>query len=93
MHPPTLTQDSTQQTMLTTWLVELFLNDLGALRDEGDREGHAKMTQEFHSFLETKSLRVGHVMSCDLHTRSCGTHMVCASSPVGMSGGQLEDCL
>ncbi|CAI8047134.1 Vacuolar protein sorting-associated protein 18 homolog, partial [Geodia barretti] len=49
--------DSTQQTMLTTWLVELFLNDLGTLKDEGDREGHAKMTQEFHSFLETKSLR------------------------------------
>jgi hypothetical protein len=49
--------DSTQQTMLTTWLVELFLNDLGALKDEGDREGHAKMTQEFHSFLETKNLR------------------------------------
>ena len=44
--------------MLTTWLVELFLNDLGALKDEGDREGHAKMTQEFHSFLETKNLRV-----------------------------------
>jgi hypothetical protein len=49
--------DSTQQTMLTTWLVELFLNDLGALWDEGNRDGHAKMTQEFHNFLETKSLR------------------------------------
>ena len=64
-HSPTYvqssaTQDSTQQTMLTTWLVELFLNDLGALKDEGDRDGHAKMTQEFHAFLETKSLRVGH---------------------------------
>ena len=51
-------QDSTQQTMLTTWLVELFLNDLGALKDEGDREGHAKMTQEFHLFLEKINLRV-----------------------------------
>lgn len=44
--------------MLTTWLVELFLNDLGALKDEGDRDGYVKMTQEFHSFLETKNLRV-----------------------------------
>ena len=51
-------QDSTQQTMLTTWLVELFLNDLGALRDEGDRDGHAKLTQEFHEFLQSKNLQV-----------------------------------
>ena len=48
--------------MLTTWLVELFLNDLGALKDEGDREGHAKMTKEFHAFLETKTLRVIHTL-------------------------------
>ena len=60
-------QDSTQQTMLTTWLVELFLNDLGALRDEGDRDGHAKMAKEFHSFLEIKSLRVGHMILQPCH--------------------------
>ena len=67
-----LPQDSTQQTMLTTWLVELFLNDLGALKDEGNLGGHAKMTQEFHIFLESKSLRVGHVT----HIKSCDSHMV-----------------
>lgn len=67
------TQDSTQQTMLTTWLVELFLNDLGALKDEGDRDGHAKMTQEFHTFLETKSLRVRHMTL----TSICDNCLIC----------------
>ena len=53
-----LQEDSTQQTMLTTWLIELFLNELGGLRDEGDATGHHKLQQQFHKFLETDGLRV-----------------------------------
>ena len=58
--------------MLTTWLVELFLNDLGALKDEGDRDGYENMTQEFHAFLETKNLRVSDAVYATkrLHTET-----------------------
>ena len=57
-HPLILTQDSTQQTMLMAWLVELFLNDLGTLKDEEDTVGHRTMQQDFHKFLESQALRV-----------------------------------
>ena len=57
-HPLTLAQDSTQQTMLMAWLVELFLNDLGTLKDEEDTVGHRTMQQDFHKFLESPALRV-----------------------------------
>ena len=51
-------QESTQQTMLTTWLIELYLNDLGTLKDDGDMEGHRRLQRDFHTFLEQPSLRV-----------------------------------
>ena len=51
-------QDNTQQTMLTTWLIELFLNELGNLTDNGEKHAHSKLQQEFHSFLSQESLRV-----------------------------------
>ena len=57
-HLLTLAQDSTQQTMLMAWLVELFLNDLGMLKDEEDTAGHRTMQQDFHKFLESPTLRV-----------------------------------
>ena len=44
--------------MLTTWLIELFLNELGGLRDEGDMSAHHKLQQQFHKFLEGGDLRV-----------------------------------
>ena len=56
--PHSPSQDSTQQTMLMAWLVELFLNDLGTLKDEGDIRGHHTMQQDFHKFLESPALRV-----------------------------------
>ena len=54
-HPP---QDSTQQTMLTTWLVELFLNDMGALKDQGELAKHDRLRADFHTFLRRDSLVV-----------------------------------
>lgn len=53
-------QDSTQQTMLTTWLIELFLNDLGVLKDEGDKEGYKHLQKEFHKFLQQPQLGVSY---------------------------------
>lgn len=54
----TLQQDSTQQTMLTTWLIELYLNKLGGLSDQGNRVAHKRLQQEFRDFLSQASLRV-----------------------------------
>jgi len=43
--------------MLTTWLIEIYLNDLGCLSDEGDKDGYSKLQTEFYRFLQQKSLR------------------------------------
>lgn len=43
--------------MLATWLIELYLNDLGCLSDEGDKLGHAKLQKQFQSFLRSSTLR------------------------------------
>lgn len=43
--------------MLVTWLIELYLNDLGCLSDEGDKVGHAKLQQQFQSFLSSPALK------------------------------------
>ena len=53
--------------MLTTWLIELFLNELGGLRDEGDATGHHKLQQQFHKFLEIDALRVSQQHLIDSH--------------------------
>ena len=58
--------------MLTTWLIELYLNELGVLRDEGETERHRRLQKEFHDFLRLESLAVSsHVMSCDVMCYSC----------------------
>ena len=44
--------------MLTTWLIELFLNELGSLKDEGDGTTHSKLQRDFHKFLESDALRL-----------------------------------
>ncbi len=43
--------------MLTTWLIELFLNDLGCRSDEGDKVGYSQLQSEFHLFLKQSSLK------------------------------------
>jgi hypothetical protein len=54
--------------MLTTWLIELFLNELGGLRDEGDATAHHKLQQQFHKFLEIDGLRVSKLIYMYLST-------------------------
>ncbi len=56
---PPPSQDSTQQTMLTTWIIELFLNELGSLHDTGEINAYKRLRQEFHSFLSQEPLKVG----------------------------------
>ena len=51
-------QQSTQQTMLTTWLIELYLNELGNLLDDGQTEQHARVQEEFHMLLAKSALKV-----------------------------------
>jgi hypothetical protein len=45
-------QDKTQLTMICTWLVEIYLNTLNALKDEGDTEGYETVQNEFRGFLQ-----------------------------------------
>ncbi len=44
-------QDKTQLTMICTWLVEIYLNTLNSLKDEGDEDSYKTMQDEFRSFL------------------------------------------
>ncbi|XP_065844581.1 vacuolar protein sorting-associated protein 18 homolog [Oscarella lobularis] len=47
-------QDKTQLTMISTWLMEIYLNQLGTLKEEGDRQKSKfdMMRDEFRGFLE-----------------------------------------
>ena len=56
--PPSFPQNSAQQTMLTTWLIELYVNDLGNLRDKEQFEDYKALQDKFHQFLATPSLQV-----------------------------------
>ncbi|XP_041365438.1 vacuolar protein sorting-associated protein 18 homolog isoform X2 [Gigantopelta aegis] len=46
-------QDKTQMTMLVTWLIELFLNQLGELKEQGrdDTAEYSSIQEEFRQFL------------------------------------------
>ncbi len=43
--------------MLTTWLIELFLNELGTLSDTGNRRGYERLQKEFYEFLSQEHLK------------------------------------
>ena len=51
-------KDSTQQTMLTTWLIEMYLNELGCYKDSVQMDNYLKLQKEFHDFLCKTSLKV-----------------------------------
>lgn len=54
-------QDKTQLTMIITWIIELFLNELGTMRDSGQKKTiqYTKLQGEFQKFLDTSK-----VMEC-----------------------------
>lgn len=45
-------REKTQLTMLCTWLVEIYLNTLNSLKDEGNSGGYKELQNEFRSFLQ-----------------------------------------
>ena len=58
--------------LLTTWLIELFLNELGALQDRGEQREYKRLQSQFYSFLSQESLKVHvcTVLVCVVYT--CG---------------------
>lgn len=46
-------KDKTQITMLVTWLIEIFLNQLGEMKEQGQDESdeYRKVQEEFRMFL------------------------------------------
>eukprot|EP01102_Stenamoeba_stenopodia_P010615 TRINITY_DN321_c1_g3_i2.p1 TRINITY_DN321_c1_g3~~TRINITY_DN321_c1_g3_i2.p1 ORF type:complete len:980 (-),score=215.52 TRINITY_DN321_c1_g3_i2:2222-5161(-) len=46
--------DQTQQTIICTWLVEIFLNKLNQLKDSGNVKGYESFQEEFRHFLEER---------------------------------------
>ena len=64
-------QDKTQITMIVIWVIELFLNQLGTLRDEG-RENTAEcvsLQKELDSFLARPQVMVS--PECVLDMTEC----------------------
>ncbi|KAJ7357587.1 Vacuolar protein sorting-associated protein 18 like protein [Desmophyllum pertusum] len=59
-------QDKTQTTMLIMWLIELYLNDLGSLKEEGSQAKHEDLEEEFRKFLAQTKVKVGDNKESDL---------------------------
>lgn len=55
-----LWQDKTQMTMLVTWMIELFLNRLGELKEQGqdDTSEYENTQEEFRKFLTQHKVKV-----------------------------------
>jgi hypothetical protein len=45
-------REKTQLTMVCTWLVEIYLNTLNSLKDEGNTDGYRSLQNEFREFLQ-----------------------------------------
>lgn len=59
-------KDKTQTTMLIMWLIELYLNDLGSLKEEGSQAKHEDLEEEFRKFLAQTKVKVGDNKESDL---------------------------
>lgn len=53
-------QDKTQITMIVVWVIELFLNQLGELRDSGktDSPEYKELQKHFESFMNQRLVQV-----------------------------------
>jgi len=51
-------KEKTQLTMLCSWLVEIYLNSLNGLKDDGDIEGYRVLQDEFREFLQDDRVRL-----------------------------------
>ena len=52
-------KDKTQMTMLIMWLIELYLNDLGGLKEENAKPKYEGLQEEFRKFLAQTKVKVG----------------------------------
>ena len=52
-------KDKTQMTMLIMWLIELYLNDLGSLKEAGAKAKRKDLQEEFRKFLAQTKVKVG----------------------------------
>lgn len=61
-------KDKTQITMLVTWLIEIFLNQLGEMKEQGQDESdeYRKVQEEFRMFLAQPKNKVSavHCLVC-----------------------------
>ncbi len=53
-------QDKAQMTMLVTWLIELYLNQLGELKEQGmdESDEYNNIQEEFRKFLSQARVKV-----------------------------------
>ena len=51
-------QDKTQTTMIVMWLIELYLDHLGQLKEEGDRKARDSLQDEFRKLLSQTRVKV-----------------------------------
>ena len=65
-------QDKSQITMITMWLIELYLNKLGELKDGGEekRRISREFKMIFRKLLATSKVKVMNVHTCNLHSPS-----------------------
>ena len=70
-------QDKTQITMIVIWVIELFLNQLGTLRDEGKENAaeYVSLQKELDSFLARPQVMVspGYVPDTSMIAQESGT--------------------
>ena len=65
-------QDKSQITMITMWLIELYLNELGELKDGGEekKENFERVRDDLRKLLATSKVKVMNVHICDIHSSS-----------------------
>ena len=68
-------QDKTQITMIVIWVIELFLNQLGTLRDGGKENSseYVSLQKELDSFLAHPQVMVSSVCVPDMTAWESGT--------------------
>jgi len=50
-------QDATQITIISTWLLEIYLNQLDLYKDEGNKDSYKNVQDEFRQFLAQSNVR------------------------------------
>ena len=63
-------QDKSQITMITMWLIELYLNELGELKDGGEDKKEHFERFDLRKQLATSKVKAMNVHICNLHSSS-----------------------